>query len=106
MQTQYSVLGYKTDLYFCDYKLTIEVDERGHKSRNIDHKIKRQKAIEKEFNCKFIRINPDEENFNIFRAQKKIFRHIKESSKNLTEESTKNSLIDELSNELLVLEFN
>ena len=40
MQTQYGVLGYKTDLYFHDYKLAIEVDEKGHKDRNIDHEIK------------------------------------------------------------------
>ena len=31
MQTQYSVLGYKIDLYFHDYKLTIEIDEKGDK---------------------------------------------------------------------------
>ena len=31
MQTQYSVLGYKIDLYFHDYKLKIEIDEKGHK---------------------------------------------------------------------------
>ena len=36
VETQYSVLGYKIDLYFCDYKLAIEVDERGHKNRSID----------------------------------------------------------------------
>ena len=47
MQTQYSVLGYRTDLYFYGYKLEIEVDEKGQKDRNIDHEIKRQKAIEK-----------------------------------------------------------
>ena len=47
MQTQYSVLGYRTDLYFYGYKLEIEVDEKDHKDRNIDHEIKRQKAIEK-----------------------------------------------------------
>ena len=47
MQTQYSVLGYKIDLYFHDYKLTIEVAEKGHKDRNMDHEIKRQKALEK-----------------------------------------------------------
>ena len=45
MQTQYSVLGYRIDLYFHDHKLTIEVDEKGHKDRNIDHKIKRQQGI-------------------------------------------------------------
>ena len=82
MQTQYSVLGYKIDLYFCDNKLAIEIDERGHKYRSIDHEIKRQKAIEKELNCKFIRIDPHEENFNILKDQNKIFRHIKEANKN------------------------
>ena len=30
MQTQYSVLGYRIDLYFHEYKLAIEVDELGH----------------------------------------------------------------------------
>ena len=75
MQTQYSVLGYKNDLYFHDYKLLIEVDEKGHKDRNIDHKIKRQKALEKELNCEFIRINPDEKDFNISKAINEIHRH-------------------------------
>ena len=41
MQTQYNVLGYRIDLYFHDFKLAIEVDERGHKDRNIDHEIQR-----------------------------------------------------------------
>ena len=31
MQTQNSVLGYKIDLYFYDYKLEIEIDENGRK---------------------------------------------------------------------------
>ena len=30
IQTQYSVLGYRIDLYFHKYKLAIEVDELGH----------------------------------------------------------------------------
>ena len=45
----------------------------------------------------FIRINPDEENFNIFKEINKIHRHIKKS--------TKKSLIDDLSKRLLELEF-
>ena len=44
MQTKYSVLGYRIDLYFHDYKLAIEIDENGHSNRNIDYEIKRQKA--------------------------------------------------------------
>ena len=77
MKTQYSVLGYKIDLYFHDYKLAIKVDELGHNDRNIDYEIQRQKAIEKELDCAFIRINPDEENFNIFKAINEIYRNIK-----------------------------
>ena len=89
MQTQYIVLGYRIDLYFHDYKLAVD-DENGHKDRNIDHEIQRQKAIEKELGCEFIRINPDEKDFNISKVKKEIFRHIKESIR----KSTKKSLID------------
>ena len=48
MQTQYSVLGYRTDLYFHKYKLAIEVDELGHNDRKIDHEIQIQRALERE----------------------------------------------------------
>ena len=44
MQTQYSVLEYRIDLYFHDYKLAIETDKNGHRDRNVDSKIKREKA--------------------------------------------------------------
>ena len=72
LQTQYSVLGYRIDLYFHKYKLAIEVDELGHADRNINNEIERQKALEKELNCVFIRINPDEKDFNIFKEINKI----------------------------------
>ena len=42
MQTQYSVLGYRIDIYFHEYKLAIEVDELGHIDRNIDLEIQRE----------------------------------------------------------------
>ena len=82
MQTQCSVLGYRIDLYFHKYKLTTEVDELGHADRNVSNGIERQKALEKELNCVFIKINHDEKNFNIFREIIKIHRHIKNSTKN------------------------
>ena len=47
MQTQYTVLGYKIDLYFHEYKLAIEVDELGHPGRNINNEIERKKSIRK-----------------------------------------------------------
>ena len=81
MQTQYTVLGYRIDLYFHKYKLVTEVDKLGHNDRNIDYEIQRQKALEREFNCVFIRSNPDAVDFNIFREINKIHRHIKKSSK-------------------------
>ena len=62
------VLGYKIDLYFREDKLAIKVDELGHNVRNSDYEIQKQRAIEKELGCVFVRINPDEENFNIFTA--------------------------------------
>ena len=97
MQTQYTVIGYRTDLYFHKHKLAIEVDELGHADRNLNNEIERQKALEIELDCVFIRINPDEKDFNIFKKINKINRHIKQS--------TKKSLIDDLSKRLLELEF-
>ena len=46
MQTQYKVLSYRIELNFHAYKLAIETDEKGHNNRNIDYKIKQQKAID------------------------------------------------------------
>ena len=97
MQTQYSALGYRIDLYFHKYRLAIEVEELGHANRNLSDEINRQKALERELNCVFIRINPDEKDFNIFREINKIHRHINKM--------TKQSLIDDVSRRLLKLEF-
>ena len=96
MQIQYSVLCYKIVLYFQEYKLAIEVDILGHNNRNIDKEIQWQKAIEKELGCVFIRINPDEEKFNTFKAVNEIYRY--------TKKSTKTSLIDKISKRLIELE--
>ena len=82
MQTQYSVLGYKIDLYFHDYKLAIELDEKGHKYRNIDHAVKRQKALEKELSCEFIRLNPDEKNLIFSKLRMKYLDTSKNQLKN------------------------
>ena len=96
IQTQYSVLGYRIDLYFHEYKLAIEVDELGHTDRNINNEIERQKALERELNCVFIRINPDEKDFNILKVINEIYRHIKKSFKK--------SLMNKISKRLLELE--
>ena len=81
MQTQYTVIGYRIDLYFHKHKLAIEVDELGHADRNGNNEIERKKALERELNCVFIRINPDKNDFNIFKEINKIQRHIKKLTK-------------------------
>ena len=72
MQTQYSVLSYRIDLYFHKYKPAVEVDELGHADRNVNDEIERQRALEIELNCVFIRIDPDAPNFNMLREINKI----------------------------------
>ena len=89
LETQYSVLGYRIDLYFHDYELAVEIDKNGHKDRNEEHESQREKEIETELGCRFIRINPDKENFNISKAKNKIFRHIKTEMINDAEKLTK-----------------
>ena len=76
MQAQYSVLGYRIDLYFYDYKLAIEIDENRRSDRNIQYQIEKQKAIEQVLGCKFIRIDPGKEDVDIFRAINEIFTYI------------------------------
>ena len=76
MQTKYSVLGYRIDLYFHESKLGTEIDENGHRNRNIDYEIK---AIKQE-------IDPGKENFDIFEAIIEISGCIKHSSDQFTKQ--------------------
>ena len=48
---------FRTDIYFSEYSLAVETDEKGHTDRNFIFEEKRQKALEKKLGCKFIRIN-------------------------------------------------
>ena len=98
IQTQYCVLGYRIDLYFHEFKLAIQVDELGYTDRNINNEIERQKALGKEHNYVFIRINPDEKDFNIFKEINKIHRRNKKLFKK--------PLIDKILKNLLKLKFN
>ena len=61
-------------------------------------KYKYKKQQKKELGCVFIRINPDQQNFNVFKAINEIDRHIKIS--------TIKYLIDKFSKRILELEFN
>ena len=48
---------FRINVYFTEYLLAIEIDEKGHKGRNLILEEKRQKALEKKTGCEFIRIN-------------------------------------------------
>ena len=103
---QHFALSYQIDLYFPKHKLAIEVDEKGHTDRDERKKTKQKKKLKKkELGCKFIRINPDAKNYDIFVEIGKMQNYIIESTKKLTEKSTKKSLIDSLSKILQELEF-
>ena len=92
LQTQYSVLSYRIDLYFHEYKLAIEVDELGHNDRNTYYEIKRERQIEKVLNCVFIRANLDAADFNINKLNDQIVKHIIQTK----EEKLKNKFGKEL----------
>ena len=96
MQRQCNALGYRIDLYFHRYKLAIETNENGHSDRNINNKVKRQKVIEQELGCKFIRIDWDKKELDIFRTINEAFRYIKQSTK---------KTLNKISTRLLGLEF-
>ena len=101
----HSVLSYKIDLYFSKHRLAIEFDEKGHNDRNIDFEIEKQKSIEKELDCEFIRINPYGKDFDVYVEIDEIYNHIKESSEKLTKESTEKSFIDKILKRLSELKF-
>ena len=52
---------FRIDIYFTEYSLAVEIDEKGHTDRDL---IFEQKALEKKLNCKFIRINTSRENYD------------------------------------------
>ena len=88
---QYSSLGYRIDAYFLKYKLAIAVDGTGHNDRDLESEIERQKALERELDCKFIRINSARENFSIFNEISRIHNYIVKSREKFL---LKKSLID------------
>lgn len=54
---QYSILNYKIDYYIPQLKLAIEYDENNHDKYSYKAQEGRQKQIEKELGCKFIRLS-------------------------------------------------
>ena len=93
MIQQYSLLNkYRIDSYLPVHRLAIEIDKKGHMDRRKTKEKEKQKEIKKDLEYKFIRINPDGEDFDMDARIATIFNHINEANKKLTEELIKKSL--------------
>ena len=57
-------ISFRIDVYLTECCLAVEIDEKGHTDRDLIFEEKRQKALEKKLNCKFIRINTSRENYD------------------------------------------
>ena len=55
---------FRIDIYFTEYSLAAEIDEKGHTDRYLIFDDNTQKALEKELNCTFIRINTSRKNYD------------------------------------------
>jgi very-short-patch-repair endonuclease len=73
---QYSVKGYRIDLYFTEFKLAIECDEHNHKSRDKLYEETREREIKNMLNCTFIRFNPDDPDFKTSKLIRQITKFI------------------------------
>lgn len=73
---QHSVLGYRIDLYFSEHKLAVEIDENGHKDRDVYKETGRQKATKKGLDCDFVRINYDKKDFDVYFETGKMHNNI------------------------------
>ena len=81
-------------MYFSEHKLVVEIDENRHTGRNQNEENKIQIKLKERFNCKFYRINPDVEDFDIILEISKIQNFITQSH----EENLKDKFAKELLN--------
>ena len=63
---QHFVLNGRIDFCLPKHKSAIEVDELSNLDRDEEDEMKRQEKLEKGLGCTFIRINPDEKDFDVF----------------------------------------
>ena len=77
---------FRIDIYFTEYCLAVEIDEKGHTDRDLKFEEKRQEALEKKLNCTFIRINTSRENFDVDYEASEIQAFISNFNKNKIKE--------------------
>lgn len=76
MIEQFRVNSYMIDVYMPKFKLAIECDEYNHKFQK-DKDDERERDIRKLIpDIQFIRLNPDDKNYNIYMSLNEIYQHI------------------------------
>lgn len=71
---QYNILGYRIDYYIPSLNIAIEYDENGHKNYSYEKHEGRQKEIESELGCRFIRVtDKNSHSFNVGKVIKEMF---------------------------------
>ena len=56
-ENEHKYILFRIDVYFAEYVLDVDIDEKGHTTRELIFEEKRQDALEKKLGCKLIRIN-------------------------------------------------
>lgn len=74
---QFAIGSYRIDLYFPTEKIALEVDEYGHTAYNENNEIEREKFITEQLSCDWIRFDPYDKNFCIFRIIRLILKKLK-----------------------------
>ena len=98
---------FRTYVYFFECLLAVEIDEKGHTDRDFTFEEKRQKTLEKNLGCKFIRINTGkryDEDYKIGRIQTFVSKFRNRKVRKLEKENQKirksNKRIKELEDEV------
>ena len=79
-------ISFRIDIYFTDYSLAVETDEKRHTDRDLYFEKKRKEALEQKLNCKFIRINTSRENYDADYEASRIQTFISNFNKNKIKE--------------------
>ena len=77
---------FRIDIYFTKCFLAVETDGKGHTDKDLIFEEKRQKALEKELNCEFVRINTSRGNYDVSYEASRIQTFISNSNKNKIKE--------------------
>ena len=77
---------FRVNIYFTEYFLAVEIDEKGHIDRDLIFEEKRQKALEKKLNSTFIRINTSKKSYDADYEASRIQTFISNFNKNKIKE--------------------